>query len=308
MPSQKNTIRTDPTRTAMLRRQFLADVARRFAALRKAIWDLVVTEDAFGLAAAAARPPLPPPAGPAATQHAIPLDRVLNARVALGPTWADVGRLTYNTRWQFETDKGKLDKYREWLKEKTDAGILAVDPANAAQPWTQPYIHSAYKKGMLRSYSDVMRGAPIPHVEGGREAFMRMAFDSPVAQGKLELLGTRAFSQLQGVTAQMDQEMSRILAQGLADGRGAADLARELQKNVTTLEKKRARAIARSEVVHAHAEGQLDSFEAMNIEEVGVMAEWSTAADSEVCEECAPLEGVVLTISEARGMLPRHPN
>ena len=60
--------------------------------------------------------------------------------------------------------------------------------------------------------------------------------------------------------------------------------------------------------IHAHSEGQLDSFEKLGVEEVGVMAEWITAGDDRVCERCAVLEGAVLKVKEARGLIPRHPN
>jgi hypothetical protein len=66
--------------------------------------------------------------------------------------------------------------------------------------------------------------------------------------------------------------------------------------------------LARTEIIHAHAEGQLDAFELLKVEGVQVLAEWSTAGDEIVCELCSDLEGVVMTIKEARGSLPRHPN
>lgn len=312
----------------MLRVAFIRDVARRFRRLRRAIRELVEEEDAFGL-----RP-----------RRGGTLDRVLanaglvaNVVRKVGGAWyvyskggrrltkgyatrAEAAKRlrqieffkrkpTTNTRWAFQTDDQKLDSYREWLKEQVDSELLGVDPGNVATPWVQPYLTAPYKKGMLRAYADTHKmGGAIDFVEGGRKAFLEMAFDAPVAQSKLKILGTRAFSQLRGVTAQMDQDMSRILAQGLAQGKGARSLARDLQKNVTDLERKRARTIARTEIIHAHNEGQLDAFEAMNVEGVGVLAEWNTAHDDLVCPLCQPLEGIVLTIKEARGMLPRHPN
>ena len=38
------------------------------------------------------------------------------------------------------------------------------------------------------------------------------------------------------------------------------------------------------------------------------MAEWSTAGDDMVCPSCGELEGVIMTVKEARGLLPYHPN
>jgi SPP1 gp7 family putative phage head morphogenesis protein len=81
-----------------------------------------------------------------------------------------------------------------------------------------------------------------------------------------------------------------------------------MSKGIAGLARTRANMIARTETIYAHAEGQLDSFEELNIREVGVMAEWLTAGDEDVCLECEALEGTVMTIEEARGLLPRHPN
>jgi SPP1 gp7 family putative phage head morphogenesis protein len=122
------------------------------------------------------------------------------------------------------------------------------------------------------------------------------------------LLYTRAFTELEGVTAAMDQQMSRILAEGLSQGFGTKKIARNLRNNVTKLTNTRAKAIARTEIVRAHAEGQLDAYVRLGETEVGVMAEWITAGDERVCPECNAMEGVVLTIDEARGTIPRHVN
>jgi len=263
----------------MLRRAFMADMSRRFTALRVAIRKLVEDEDAFGL------------------------------KTTSTPGVSAAGVVTMNTRWKFASDAQKLAGYREWLKAQTDAGILEVDPTNANRPWAQQYIAASYMKGVTRAYTDTHKmGGSLDFVEGGQKAFLEMSFSGPVAQSKLEILGTRAFTNLQGMTADMDKEMSRTLAQGLAQGKGARAISRDLQKNLTTIQKRRANAIARTEIVHAHNEGMLDSFEAMNMEEVGVFAEWDTAGDGRVCPLCRPLDGVVLKIKEARGLLPRHPN
>lgn len=67
--------------------------------------------------------------------------------------------------------------------------------------------------------------------------------------------------------------------------------------------------------IRTHAEGQLDAFESLNIEEVGIAVEWSVSGvgvtgrgNLSPCERCAPMKGVVLKIKEARGMIPLHPN
>jgi SPP1 gp7 family putative phage head morphogenesis protein len=102
--------------------------------------------------------------------------------------------------------------------------------------------------------------------------------------------------------------MSTTLANGLAHGKGAGTIARELYKNVSSLSRARAWTIARTEIINAHAEGQLDAFEKLGIEKVGAELEWSTAGDDIVCTKCEEMNGEVFTVEEARGMIPLHPN
>ena len=293
-----NPLRLDPTRTTMLRNQMMAEMRKRFGQLRRDIIQLVDAEDAFGLRANEKAGTFTiPEKGPRTYEtRTTPLDMILN------------------TRWRFDTDDAKIEAYHKWLGDQVKSGVLEVSPGLEAAPWTDTYIKSSYKKGVMRAYTDthaekIAAGAGnFDFIQGGQAAFLDQAFNAPIAQGKLKLLQTRTFSQLKGVTAQMDQEMSRILADGIAHGKGPRELARELTKSVDTITKKRALVIARTEIVNAHNEGQLDSFEAMGAEGVSIQAEWNTAHDGEVCPLCEPMEGVVLSIKEARGMLPRHPN
>lgn len=275
MPNQ---LRIDPTRTTTLQKRFIADMTRRFRKLSKNIKELVVDDDAFGLEP----------------------NRIIQ-----------LNQQVPNQVWQFRTDAGKVKSYRKWLKQQVDALILTPIGGIDDKPWTAPYIESAYKKGSIRAFTDLRAEelATTPSLfEGGQAEFIRTAFSQPIAINKIELLYTRAFTELEGVTAAMDQQMSRILADGLVQGHGPRRIARSLQKNVIKMNRTRAIVIARTEIVRAHAEGQLDAFERLGVEEVGILAEWLTAGDERVCPECGALDGVVMTIDEARGLLPRHPN
>jgi len=214
--------------------------------------------------------------------------------------------------YAFETDAKKVGIFRDWLKEQTDKGILGVGKgAKAATPWTGKYIHSSYRRGLVRAYTDTHRADLVSKPEffgGGQAQFLQQAFAAPETVSKLELLMTRNFNDLQGFTDAMAQGTSRILAEGVANGLAPSTIARRMFREVDGLTKKRALTIARTEVIHAHAEGQLDGFERLGVKEVGVMAEWLTAGDDRVCEQCASLEGRIFTIEEARNLIPEHPN
>ena len=275
-----NQLKIDPTRTTLLRRKFVADMVRRFKKLSKDIYKLVVNEDAFGLEKAS---------------FYLNQQVISNAEKQI---------------WRFKTDSNKIKSYRTWLQQKVDAGILTSIGGISDKPWTAPYVESAYRKGALRAYTDLRAEELASHpelFEGGQAEFIRTAFGQPASLQKIELLYERAFTELKGVTDAMGQQMSRILADGLSQGYSPRKIARELRKNVTKITKTRAIVLARTEIIRAHAEGQLDSYELLGVKEVGVRAEWSTAGDERVCELCSSLEGAVMSIEEARGLIPRHP-
>ncbi len=284
-----NQLKIDPTRTTMLRKKFVADMTRRFRQLSRDIQELVVDDDAFGLA---------------------PGDSFLFLKSQLDVSTL-VNQQVAKQAWRFRTNSQKVKEYRNWLKQRVKLGILKPVGGLPGQPWTATYIESAYKKGAIRAYTDLRVDELAAHpslFEGGQAEFMRTAFGSPEVLQKIELLYERAFNELDGITKVMEQQMSRTLAEGLSQGWGIKKIAKSLTDNVSKMNRTRANVLARTEIIRAHAEGQLDSFERLGVEELQLMAEWSTAGDERVCIECGELEGVVMTVEEARGLIPRHPN
>jgi SPP1 gp7 family putative phage head morphogenesis protein len=150
-------------------------------------------------------------------------------------------------------------------------------------------------------------GKDLDFYNGTKEEFLRDSFARPETIEKTKLLAGRTFNELDGVTADMSLRMSRALTDGLVQGKNPLAIARDLD-SVADLGAARSRTIARTEIIRAHAEGQLDAFSALGVEDLGVSVEWSTAGDDRVCPRCVPLEGIVVKIDEAKGMLPRHPN
>ncbi len=276
MPNQ---MRIDPSRTTTLRKRFMADMQRRFRSVEKANTELIVENDALGL-------------------------------ITSEPISFNVDNVERQV-WRFRTNPKKLKAYKKWLQDQIDAKILTTIGGISDKPWTAEYVESAYRKGYVRAYTDIFAEelASTPEFyAGGKAQFLRDAFNQPVALSQMELLSTRAFTELEGVTATMSQQLSRHLANGLAQGHSVSQIALNMTKAIAGLSRGRALTIARTEIIASHAEGQLDSFEKLGVEEVGIWAEWSTAGDERVCPWCNELEGVVMTIKEARGLIPRHPN
>jgi SPP1 gp7 family putative phage head morphogenesis protein len=143
---------------------------------------------------------------------------------------------------------------------------------------------------------------------GTREEFLRSSFGRPVSVERVAQLTSRVYSDLKGVTDAMSTVMQRTLMDGMIQGKSPRDVAKDLNKSVDGIGITRARTIARTETIRAHADGQLDALKQLGVEEVGVMVEWSTAGDDLVCPLCADLNGIVMKINEAYAIIPRHPN
>lgn len=282
-----NPLRRDPTRTSTIRKRFIAEVKARFRQLQNHVRQFLVEDDALGLSTTRPKP----------------------------VTLARASRRQY----AFLTSPQKLEAFNNWLAGQIDEDLLAVvgnerwqAPLNsiASGPWTGKYIESAYKRGVVNAFLQA-RKEQLSQEPGfgemSQEQFLRESFSAPETVAKVQLLGTRAFEGMKGLTAQMKSELNRVLAQGIADGRGAEDIADQIAERVGVSEE-RALRIARTEVIHAHAEGQLDSFQELGVEELGIMAEWSTAGDDRVCPRCQKFEGKLFTIQKARGLIPLHPN
>jgi SPP1 gp7 family putative phage head morphogenesis protein len=224
-----------------------------------------------------------------------------------------------NVQQQFEflTSPNKVKAFRKWLQQQVDAKVLKPVDGIKMKPWTATYIESAYKKGILKGYTQVhaetLAGKPNFY-EASKTQFLKDTFGQAERLSKVELIYERAYSDLKGITDTMGTKMSRVLANGLANGQAPAKIARDMREEIGSLTRSRALAIARTEIIHAHAEGQLDSFDMLGIEQLGVEVEWSTAGDDDVCEECDGMskdkngEPIIYTVDEARGLIPYHPN
>lgn len=286
--SRKNPLRTDPTRTTMLRRKFVAEMDRRFNRLKAEIVKLIVEEDAFGL------------------KEPKTIGMLLRNNQPVVLT---------NERWKPLRRDEQIDAFKQWLNQQINEGILEQVEVNAARDvWLQQYINEAYNKGAGRSFDDHMRKfsqanqVQVDYYRGTKDQFLRDSFGRPVSMDRVKVLTSRTFSDLKNVTEAMSAQMHRTLVDSFIQGDHPYAMARKLMKNVDGIGKVRARTIARTETIAAHAEGQLDTLKALGVEEVSVMVEWATAGDDRVCDLCADLSGVVLKIDEARMLIPRHPN
>jgi len=215
--------------------------------------------------------------------------------------------LAANARWSFHSDPEKVKEFQAWLRRQLGALVRG----RSQRALWDAYVREGFRRGAGRSFDDVRRkGRGEDDSETAKQTraiFLESAFGQPVAVEKVQLLASRTFDELEGVTEEMATRMSRVLTDGMVTGKSPRQIASEMSKQID-VSRTRALTIARTEIIRAHAEGQLTALENLGVEDVGAAIEWDTTGDGKVCPLCAPLDGVVLKIAEARGMLPRHPN
>lgn len=270
-----NPLKVDPTQTITLRRGFSRYLRRVFRELYADIQDLIIDQEAFGLVL---------------DSH---LGYVENA----------------DQRWRFKNQTEKVEAFDTWLKEQIRQRLLSDKEADQ---WRR-FVERGFKKGASRAFNDTsrfkreeakarIRGYGFD--EGRREEFLRVSMGRATAIEKLHSLQSRTLSDLRGMTEDMRTKTKRVLLDGLVSGLSPRGIAQRLRDQLD-ISKHRAETIAYTELVRAHAEGQLESLEQLGVEKVGVAVEWDALGNA--CSLCNPLDGVVLKVSEAKGMLPRHP-
>lgn len=280
--------RHDPTRTTHLRNQFSREMRKRFRALRGMIRKAIIDQDVFGLQA-----------------------NVLPGR----------------REFFFARSGEKVGAFMAWLEEAAQQNILEVtdiqrvgESVDAA--WSNKYIKDSYQRGVIRANQEMRSvGYNVPSIDrqGGIEAVM----NGPIHVDAVGGLYTRTFSDLKGITQNMDAQISRVLSRGMADGDNPRLLAKKLTRTISgpvgdlgltdTLGRfipaeRRSQMLARTETIRAHHIATIKEYKNWEVEGVRVRAEWQTAGDDRVCEECEEMEGETFDLDKAENLLPRHPH
>lgn len=224
--------------------------------------------------------------------------------------------VTANTRFQFHSTPEKVLAFRKWLSQQVQYHIIGVTQDQINNAWWRQYIQQGFEKGARRAFEDVRKPIRDTAEEGGdvsdfyqgtKAEFLRSSFGQPESIDKVKLTAGRVFSELEGVTDAMSQQMTRSLVDGLVQGKHPRDIAKDMNDRVDKIGITRAQLIAGTEMTRAHAQGQLMAMRRLGVEKLGVRAEFSTSGQANVCPICADLEGTVYTLDEAEGLIPVHP-
>lgn len=182
------------------------------------------------------------------------------------------------------------------------------------QHWTGNYIQAAYRRGVKDAGAHLSRLGVVDAdalTNAEQMDFARL----PVHEDVIKSLWRRQYSELEGITEATAQQVRRELSDGLLAGDSADQIARRLNDRVDAVGLTRARTLARTETVQAHNEAALARYERNGVDTVTTLAEFTTAEDSRVCEECQELSNSggpnndgTWPLEDAHGIIPVHPN
>lgn len=303
----------DPTRTTTLRRRYAQRLRGAFAGINTEIRRGLIDRDAFGLADIETL----------RKQYERAEDRYQWEKISPEPTdevWLEYlegRRDIYERVWkrrkkerlyeglateipfQFPADVDdsvKIERFMSWLRTQLENDVLTVIQRN-----NNTYIRSAYGRGLDHAAS-ALREAGVDVTEPELQA----AFNLPIHQESLQLLFTRNYAALEGITDEVAKQIADELTTGFSQGLGPREMARNITDRVDKIGKTRATTLARTEVINAHSQATLNRYERMGVDGVTVQAEFTTAGDNRVCPLCASLEGRTFTIEEARSETFRY--
>lgn len=217
-----------------------------------------------------------------------------------------VTTFTGNARWSFLTTPQKLEQFKEWLNTQVRANILSGNDLDGDQ-WIAKYTKTSYKRAANKAYDEVK--APLlrdklDRYQGGKAQFLER-LESETHKQQIKLLASRTYDELADSVGTMSNQISRTLIDGVIQKLPMEKIAANLDKRIG-VGLSNAKRIVNTEIPRAFNEAKLYALEDLGVGNVTIMVEWQTA--SRPCPLCAPLRGIVMTVSQAHGMFPRHPN
>jgi len=293
----------DPTSTITLRAAYVTQFRKRFFYIRSLIRQSIVVNDCFGLRSA--------PNVFVAQDFDIPT----SWKNGLSP----IGRQAF----RFNTNDEKMSRFMAWLNKVEEQALFQIvggPIGDLGQPplWQNLYIQAAYRKGIAWARRNIVRDSEVLDSIGKTRRDIDASMDavdekmtSPVSLDRVKTVYSRAYTDLKGITAAMDAEISRALADGLILGEHPSIIAKNINNRVTKIGLHRSILLARSEVIRAHHLASIQEYRDYGIEGVKVMAEWTTARDSRVCQSCRDLDfnrtGKLWELDEIEPLIPLHP-
>ena len=205
------------------------------------------------------------------------------------------------TGFDFPRLADKERAFDTWLDNQLSRGILQPNRTG------NEFLHRSYTQGLSSATRDLNR---VGWIEAGQAPPVEAVIRRGVHRDVLDTVYTRNYRQLRGFSAQMGQETSRVLSNGLAAGHGPREIGRDLAGVIgsggpsgATGAQARATMIARTETMNSYQRATETRYDEVGVEQVEVLLGGGPCA---ACEQLAA--GGPYRLEEMLGVLPYHPN
>lgn len=222
----------------------------------------------------------------------------------------------------FTNDAQSITEFMAWLEGQIAEKVVGPG-ATADDNWQNKFVNQSYDRGFKRAQADMKKAKILPRFSPGVAPAPIVGTATPslaVSIGApIELLGTaaapihldtiqtlyvREFQALKGVTDEMAKQIARALVEGVEQGQGIREIAKNVTDRVDKIGISRAKTIARTETSKAFnsaviAEGETVSG-ALGIE---VLYKWITAGDDRVRDSHVLRNNKEFTAEEAARLI-----
>lgn len=208
------------------------------------------------------------------------LNRLIVESVKENKIFIDNAQALRKEEFIFLRDGEKLKKFDAWLQgaiaEIILSGSVQKDDLNIN--WLLAYIDTAYRKGIKKSTS-VMQQRLGKNVIPDLPNLVNL----PPHARAMELIFTRDFDQLKGITEAMSQQISYVISEGILQGENPNDMAKRITDRVEKIGITRAKLLARTEVINAFNLARINNVDAYS-DFLGeeVVFRWISGVDARV--------------------------
>ena len=208
------------------------------------------------------------------------LNRLIIESVKDNKIFLDNAQALKKEEFIFLRDGDKLKKFDAWLQgaisEIILSGSVRKDDPNIN--WLLAYIDTAYRKGIKKSTSVMLQRL-------GKNVIPDLInlVNLPPHARAMELIFTRDFDQLKGITEAMSQQISYIISEGILQGENPNDMAKRITDRVEKIGITRAKLLARTEVINAFNLARINNVDAYS-DFLGeeVVFRWISGVDARV--------------------------
>lgn len=200
-------------------------------------------------------------------------------------------------RFDFESRETLTLAFIRWLRNAIQEEVL--EPASPVdvqegRHWITQYIRKSYLNGVNQATGLLLQqGVSIDNIPDSDIP------TRPIHAQTLRDLYQRTYGNLQDISEDAVPQIREVLTTGFSEGVGPKEMARRLTKELRNIQKTRAEALARTETINAHAQSAIRTYEQAGVNVVSHVR-WDSASDDRVCPFCDRLDGVAITLDEAK--------